>query len=183
MRQKSPTGANKVLFLCIVLLISCFICLLMNCKKQSTTPNKPSPQNENKLSVSCSPSSGGTGTVLDITISCVENSKEIKTFGLEMTYDPAIFQYESTGKGGLTGSWASVDGNEISPGKLIIGGFAGSGNPVVAGSSGSLAIVKIKVIYSGSDSGFTRQISIDKYLDDIAGMSPSPTSTTFTFIK
>jgi hypothetical protein len=155
----------------------------MNCKKQSTTPGIPSPQNDNKLSVSCSPSSGGTGTVLDITISCVGNSKELKTFGLEMTYDPAVFQYESTGKGGLTGSWAFVDGNEISSGKLILGGFMGSGNPVVAGSNGSLAIIKIKVIYSGSDSGFTRQISINKYLDDIADMSPMPASTTFTFVK
>jgi len=100
-----------------------------------------------------------------------------------MTYDPAIFQYESTRKGGLTGSWASVDGNEISSGKLIIGGFTGSGNPVVAGSNGSLVIIKIKVIYSGNESGFTRQISINKYLDDIVGMSPMPTSTTFTFIK
>ncbi len=155
----------------------------MNCKKQSTTPETPSTQYDNKLSVSLSPSSGGTGTVLDITISCVENSKELKTFGLEMTYDPAIFQYESTGNGDLTGSWASVDGNEISSGTLIIGGFTGSGNPVVAGSNGSLAIIKIKAIYSGSDTRFTRQISINKYLDDIADMSPIPTSATFTFTK
>ena len=183
MRQKNPSGTKKVPFLCIVLLISGFICLLVNCKKQATNPDIPSSQNENKLSVSCSPSSGGTGTVLDVTIFCAGNSKELKTFGLEMTYDPAIFQYESTRKGGLTGSWASVDGNEISSGKLIIGGFTGSGNPVVAGSNGSLVIIKIKVIYSGNESGFTRQISINKYLDDIVGMSPMPTSTTFTFIK
>jgi hypothetical protein len=102
---------------------------------------------------------------------------------MEMTYDPAIFQYESTGNGDLTGSWASVDGNEISSGKLIIGGFTGSGNPVVAGSNGNLAIIKIKAIYSGSDTGFTRQISINKYLDDIADMSPIPASATFTFTK
>jgi hypothetical protein len=155
----------------------------MNCKKQATNPDIPSSQNDNKLSVSCSPSSGGTGTVLDITTFCAGNSKELKTFCLEMTYDPAIFQYESIGKGDLTESWASVDGNEISSGKLIIGGFVASGNPVVAGSNGSLVIIKIKVIYSGNESGFTSQISINRYLDDIVGMSPMPISTTFTFIE
>lgn len=183
MRQKKPNKTNKVAYIALIVFISCFAFLLMNCKKQSTAPNIPSSQNDNKLSVSCSPSSGGTGTIVDLKISILGNSKEMKSFGLEMTFDHAVFKYQSTNKSDLTGSWASVDGNEIISGKLIIGGFMGSGNPIVAGSNGSLAIIKIKVIYSGSDSGFTRQISINKYLDDIAGMSPMPTSTTFTFIK
>lgn len=183
MRQKYPNKANKVVFLCVVSLIACFICLSTNCKQQSTTPETVNPQNENRLSVSCSPASGGTGTVVDITISCVGNSKEIKAFGLEMTYDPAIFKYDSTGNGALTGSWASVDGNETISGKTIIGGFVGSGNPVSAGSNGSLVTIKLKVKYSGDNSGFTSQISINNYLDDIAGMTPKPTSATFTFIK
>lgn len=183
MKPKKPTSAIKAAYIAHVVFISCFAFLSMNCKKQSTTPDIPSSQNDNKLSVSCSPSSGGTGTVLDITISCVGNSKELKAFGLEMTYDPAIFQYESTGRSDLTGSWAFVDGNEISSGKLIIGGFVGSGNPVPAGSSGSLAIIKIKVIYDGNDDGFSREISIKNYLDDIGGMKPDPSSATFTFKK
>ena len=183
MRQKNPPKTNKVVFLSLVLLFTCFLCLSTNCKTQSTTPDTVNPQNENKLSITCSPASGGTGTIVDINISCVGNTKEIKAFGLEMTYDAAIFRLESTAKGSLTGSWASVDGNETSSGKMIIGGFVGSGNPVGVGSNGTLVIIKLKVIYSGDNSGFTRQISINNYLDDIAAMSPKPTSATFTFIK
>jgi hypothetical protein len=183
MRSEKPSGYSLHVFLCFFLLILFLVFVISNCKQQSTTPDTSIDQNENRLTISCSPTQGGTGTVVDIRISCLGAAQEIKTFGLELTYDSAIFQYESTGKGDLTASWAAVDGNETSAGKLIVGGFVGSGTPVVVGSNGSLVIIKLRVIYSGSDSGFSRQISINNYLDDINSMTPMPTSATFTFIK
>lgn len=183
MRSEELFRKKTAVFLRLSLLIVYLICLSTTCKQQSTTPDTTIDQNQNRLSISCSPSQGGTGTAVDIRISCLGAAQEIKTFGLELTFDPAVFQYERTDKGDLTGSWAAVDGNETSSGKLIVGGFVGSGTPIAIGSNGSLAVVKIKVIYSGSDSGFSRQISINNYLDDINSMTPMPTSTTFTFIK
>jgi len=183
MKQKKPTSAKKAAYIALAVFISCFAFLSMNCKKQSTAPEISFTANDNNLLISCSPSSGGKGTLVDLKISILGNSKEIKSFGMKMTFDPAIFQYESAGKGDLTGNWAAVDGNESNPGKLIIGGFMGSGIPVPAGSSGSLAIIKIKVIYDGNDDGFSRQFSLKNYIDDIVGMKPEPSSTAFTFRK
>lgn len=175
--------ANKIACLAFILLITSFVLLPTNCKKQSTTPDVSTPLTDNEISVSCSPSSGGTGTIVNITISIKGNLQEIKAFGLELTFDPNMFQYQSTSSGSLTGSWASVDGNEISSGKLIVGGFTGSGTSIEKGESGSFTVVKFEVIYVGSAESLTRQITINHYKDDIVGMKPEPASTTFTYRK
>jgi hypothetical protein len=184
MKRKRQAMANKYAHISLFLFLLGFAILPMNCKTQSTTPDGPPlSAPENSLLITCSPYSGGTGTVVDIKISTIGNAKEIKSFGLEMTFDPAVFQYQSTQKSDLTATWASVDGNEASAGKLRVGGFMGSGTPVQAGTNGGLAIIKIKVIYNGNDDGFSRDISIKNYLDDINGMKPDPSSTTFTYHK
>lgn len=183
MKQKNPNRACKTAYTALIVFISCFAVLLTDCKNQSTAPDMPYSPDDNNLLISCSPSSGGKGTIVDLMISIMGNTKEITSFGLEMTFDPAVFKYSSTSKSILTASWAAVDGNEASPGLAIIGGFMGSGTPVPAGSSGSLATVKIEVIYDGNDDGFSRQISIKNYKDDIGGMKPEPSSITFTFNK
>jgi len=141
-----------------------------------------SPPTDNKISVSCNPSSGGTNTIVSISILIKGNLQDITVFGLDMTFDPNIFQFQSVGKGTLTGNWAAVDGNEISSGTLKIGGFAGSASPISKGSTGSIAIVKLKVISTASSNKQT-QICIKNYIDHISGMSPSTTCTTFTYQK
>jgi hypothetical protein len=183
MKKKRSAMANKNAHFSLFVFLLCFTILPMNCKTQSTAPELPLSVSENSLLITCTPNRGGTGTVIDIQISAVGNAKEIKSFGMEMTFDPAVFQYQSTQKSVLTASWATVDGNESSPGKVIVGGFMGSGVPISAGANGSLAIIKIKVIYNGNEDGFSREISIKNYLDDIGGMKPDPSSTIFTFNK
>ena len=183
MSRKISVETNKASYTAFVIFLSFWVFLAVNCKKQSTTPDVPNSLNDNSLMISCSPIAGGTGTVVDVKISFMGNSREIKSFGMEMTFDPAVFQYQSTQKSGLTANWASVDGNETSPGKLNVGGFMGSGTPIPPGSSGGLAIVKFKVIYNGSEDGFSRNISIMNYVDDIGGMLPQSTSASFTFKK
>jgi hypothetical protein len=174
---------HKISCLSFILFMTILLLLPLNCKKQSTTPDPPPPSLDNEISLSCSPSSGGKGTTVSVTISIKGNLVEMKAFGLELTFDPNVFKYQSTITGSLTGSWASVDGNEVNAGNLVVGGFMGSGTPVVIKSQGSLAIVKFEVIYAGTDDGFTRQITIKNYIDGLKGMKPEPSSTTFTFKK
>ena len=161
-----------------------FVIFSPSCKQQSTLPQTPDQGGQqNAISVSCSPTSGGTGAEVTVTVSISNNQAEIKAFGLEMTFDAAIFQLQKIEKGLLSNSWTTVDGNENTPGNMIVGGFMGSGDSVPTGSSGSLVQIKFKVIYSGGDDGFSRQLTIKNYLDNIAGMKPDPASVTFTFRK
>ena len=148
----------------------------------SVTLNLSSPPSDDEISISCDPSSGGTGTIVSIPITINGNQNEIEYFGLKMTFDTSMFQFHSISKGSLTGDWATVDGNEIS-GTITIGGFMGSGTPVSAGSSGSLAIVKLKVTCGACSDGQQSQISINTYTDDIQGMTPEPAYTKFTYRK
>jgi len=87
-----------------------------------------SPPSGNKISISCNPSSGGTDTIVSVPITISGNNKEIKVFGLELTFDSSVFEFQSVSKGSLTGNWAAVDGNETQAGTVKVVGFAGSGS-------------------------------------------------------
>jgi hypothetical protein len=141
------------------------------------------PITDNEISISCDPSSGGTGTIVTIPVKIKGNIQEIKAFGLELTYDPTMFEYQSVSKGDKTGDWISVDGNEVSSGTVRIGGFAGSADPIPKGSVGSIVKVTLKVTCSGCSNGKQSQICIRKYTDDIVGMTPKPSCATFTYNK
>lgn len=136
----------------------------------------------NEISVACLPSQGGTGTTVSVPISILGNVAEIATFGLQLTFDTNMFEYVGTAKGNLTGSWAFVDGNNIS-GTVTIGGFAGSGNPIPNGSAGSLAVVTFRVTGGSYANGQQSQVTIQDYTDEIAGMKPEPATATFTLRK
>lgn len=140
------------------------------------------PPTDNSISVSCNPGSAPTNTVVSFPISIKGNLNEISVFGLDLTFDPSIFEFHSISKGTLTGAWIGVDGNEISPGTLKIGGFAGSANPIPVASIGSIVIVKLKVISTASQNTQTK-VWIQNYIDDIQGLTPSSTSTTFTYLR
>jgi hypothetical protein len=132
--------------------------------------------------VSCSPSEGPTGTTVNVPISIIGNLNEIASFGLQLTFDTNMFQYVGTSTGSLTGNWTYVDGNNVS-GTVTIGGLAGSGSTISGGSSGSIAVVTLKVTGGSYSNGQQSQITIQSYADDIAGMKPEPASTTFTYRK
>ena len=143
----------------------------------------PPPSAENRISVSCRPSSGGTGTNVSVSISVNGNLQAIAAFGLELTFDRNLFDYVSTKKGSLDGSWAFVDGNLSGAGVVTIGGLAGSGSPIPVGSSGTIAVVTLRVTGSGYSDGQVSQLTIRNYSDDIVGMQPQPASATFTYNK
>jgi len=144
----------------------------------STAPSIPT---DNRISISCNPNSGGTGTLVSIPVSIRGNIQSISTFGLVLTFDSNLFQYQSTRAGSLTGSWAMVDGNLSGSGTVTVGGFAGAGNSIPVGSVGTIAIVTLRVTGTGYSDGHQSQIAISGYSDDIAGMTPQPARATFTF--
>jgi hypothetical protein len=153
----------------------------------SVTLDVTSTPTDNEIYITCNPSSGGTGTTVTIPVSIKGNTKDIATFGLDLTFDSGLFdsspQSITITKGSLNGNWATVDGNVTSPGTVRIGGFAGSGSAIPAGSVGSIAVVTLKVIGTAYSNGHQSQVTIKSYTDDIAGMKTDPTSAIFTFTK
>jgi hypothetical protein len=138
---------------------------------------------DNAIYINCNPSSGGTGTIVSVPISIKGNINQISTLGLDMVFESGLFQYQGTGKGNLTSGWAMVDGNQVSPGTVRIGGFAGSASPIAVGSTGSIAGVTLKVIGTSYNDGYQSRITIRGYTDDIAGMRTDPYTIIFTFRK
>jgi hypothetical protein len=149
--------------------------------KISDNPPNPPPSTDNRISIACSPASGGTGTVVSIPVSIRGNLQSISTFGLELTFDSNLFEYVNTSKGSLTGNWAMVDGNLSGSGTVTIGGFAGSANAIPVGSVGSIAVLTLRVTGAGYSDGHQSQVTIRSYSDDISGMQPDPYSMSFTF--
>jgi hypothetical protein len=140
----------------------------------------PPPSTDNRVAVSCRPTSGGSGTNVTVTISIVGNLQPVETFGLELTYDTNLFDYLNTRKGGLTSGWAFVDGN-ASGGVVTIGGLAGSGAAIPIGSTGSIAVLSLRVTGTGYSNGQQSQLTIRNLSDDISGMQAQPATVTFTF--
>lgn len=136
----------------------------------------------NEIRVSCNPSEGRTDTTVNVPISIIGNLNDIASFGLQLTFDTNMFQYVGTSKGSLTGNWTYVDGNSVG-GTVTIGGFAGSGSIISSGSSGTIAVVTLKVTGGPYSNGQQSQIIVQGYADDITGMQPEPSSTTFTYRK
>jgi hypothetical protein len=162
----------------------CLFTLPFHCKKSSTAPEVDPPEQElMPITLTCSPSSGGTDTNFSVLISINDAGREIKVFGLEVKFDADKFQFRRIEEGDLTESWAAVDGNEISGGTLRVGGFMGSGDPIAQGTTGILAEVKLKVIGSNFNDGQQSQICIENYTDDIADLTPQPSCTNFTLRK
>jgi len=143
------------------------------------SPPPSPPSTDNEVGISIVPKEGVTGTVVTLTIFIDGNLSPISTFGLELNYDPSILQYQSTSKGTLSGSWPWLDGNANS-GKITVGGLRGTAPSIPTGSQGSLAIVKLKVIHTGS-SDLSTQITLNNLSDDLSGMIIKPVSVTFTY--
>jgi hypothetical protein len=131
----------------------------------------------------CSPSSGDKDTVVSVTVSVKDNPQEIGVFGMDMTFPPKMLEFTGASKGSLTGTWAAVDGNEVSAGNLKIGGFKGSGSSLAANSDGSIVVISFKVDGSRLSNGQQGQVCIKNYTDDIDGIPPEPACASFTLTK
>ncbi|MBN2409763.1 MAG: hypothetical protein JXE07_08500 [Candidatus Aminicenantes bacterium] len=144
-----------------------------------------SPPTNNQISISCVPNSGTTGNAIEVRISILGNTNEIKAFGMDITYDKTMFADVSIGKGSLTGSWPFVSGSETGSG-VRIGGFAGDPNLAIpVGSTGTIAILRLNVTCAACANGQQSQICMvgSSFTDDIIGMILAPGCATFTLVK
>jgi hypothetical protein len=144
---------------------------------------QPPPATDNEVSIGINPSSGGTGTNVIVTISIKGNLQPIQAFGMDLTFDQDMFQFIGSSNGSLTGSWGSgVSAFSPSPGLVRVGGWGGT-NSIPVGSTGSLIKVTLRVTCNSCNDGLQRQVCINNFTDDIAGMTRSPGCRMFTFNK
>jgi len=149
---------------------------------EATLEVEQAPTN-NKISISCKPTSGSTGKIINVPITILGNAQEINAFGLDVTYDTTMFNFVGVNKGSLTGSWAGVTGSQTGSGARI-GGFAGDPQLAIdVGSSGTIAILRLEVTCNSCTDGKQSQLCMDRFTDDIVGMTPAPSCTTFTYKK
>lgn len=93
--------------------------------------------------------------------------QNIRAFGLEVVFNETTLELAEFDKGSLTEEWYALGGNEIEPGKLIVGGFMGDPRVYTVDGAGGLFSVKFKLL------GGSSQVRIQNYIDDIKDMNPS----------
>lgn len=107
--------------------------------------------------------------VIDIPIVIKGNIvQEVQTFGLDLVFNPAVYEYQSIERGSLTHDWAQVDANVVGPGRVRIGGYYGSGTVVTGSIDGTLAVVKLRFING--------EIVLENFVDDIRNMEQTSTA-------
>jgi hypothetical protein len=156
------------------------------CGKSPTTAGPEAPASsapQPAITIVCSPTSGDKDTVVTVTVSIKDNQQEVGVFGMDMTFPSNMFDYTGASIGSLTGSWAAVDGNEVSAGNLRIGGFKGSASAVAKNSDGSIVVITFEVDGTSLAGGQQGQICIKNYTDDIVGIPPESACTSFTLAK
>jgi hypothetical protein len=162
-------------------ILSLLLVLFGGCKKSPTTTSIEGTQP--LIDVICEPSSGAADTNITVTISIAGNTEEMRVFGLDMSFDPKMLSFQEVQSGNLTGSWAAVDGNEVSPGSLKVGGFLGAGTPIAKASQGTLAVIKFKVTGNEYGNGQQSQVCTRQYTDDLTGFKPDSACASFTLQK
>lgn len=131
------------------------------------------------------PSSGVYGEDIDVQIIISNNQCEISSFGFDFLYETSMFSYQGIEVlNCLTSDWSTVDANEISPGRVRVGGFAGSASPIQPTENGPLVVIKLKVACQSPtcQDGQQSIMTIESYSDDLASYEPLPAYGTFTFI-
>jgi hypothetical protein len=162
-------------------LILCLLAGFPGCKKSPT--EAPIDVDEPTISLTCNPVTAAKDEVVSVSVFIKNNTKELRVFGLETAFDSGMFQYQEVRRGTLTGGWAEVDGNEVGPGSLRVGGFSGSGATIPVSSEGTLAEIRLKVTGGDYGNGHQSQVCVEQYTDDLAEFKPASACSTFTLKK
>ncbi len=131
------------------------------------------------------PSTGVYNDEILIHINISNNQCQMCAFGFDLFYETSMFSYVGIEtQNCLTSDWSTVDADEIAPGQVRIGGFAGSGSCIESTDNGCLVVVRLVVTCQcpGCVDGQQSVISIDSYTDKLASYEPRPAEGTFTFI-
>jgi hypothetical protein len=164
-----------------VVLFSFFLIGPSGCKKNPTTADFEA--DEPIISLFCNPVSAAGDAVVSASVFIKANNNEIRVFGLDVTFDSRMFQFQEVRPGTLTGGWAAVDGNEVGSGSLKVGGFLGGGTAIPVASEGTLAEIRFKVTGTDYGNGQKSQLCVRQYTDDLSGFKPDSVCVTFTLIK
>ena len=151
------------------------------CKKSPTETKAPTPAAG--ISAAFNPATAGPDTVVGFVVSVSANSKELRAFGGDVSFDPAMFTYDKAVAGSLTGSWALVDGHSSEPGTVRLGGSVGGGTAVAANSSGSIFEVRFKVTGGSYGNGQKVRVCLTQFTDDLTQFGSSEACAEFTLKK
>ena len=133
------------------------------------------------ISLDLNPFTGTWGNTINILVKISDNCDEISAFGFELIYDSTAFKFVEVREGKLTLDWI-IGGNEIEPGKTIIGGYSGGSAAINPSSRGSIVEITLQVKCVTYEEETEIPIRIEKYTDDIAEYLPNPCESNFTFI-
>ena len=162
-------------------LIFCLLTGSSGCKKNPTAATLD--VDEPTILIICNPITAAGDEIVSASVFIKGNSKEIRVFGLDLTFDSRMFQFQEVRKGTLTGGWAAVDGNEVGPGSLRVGGFLGAGAAIPVASEGTLVEILFRVTGGDYSNGQQSQICIKQYTDALADFKPNSACSTFTLKK
>ncbi|MFQ5720922.1 MAG: cohesin domain-containing protein [Candidatus Aminicenantales bacterium] len=129
------------------------------------------------------PSNGTYNEEIDVYINITNNQCEMCSFAFDLFYETSMFSYQGIEtQNCLTSDWTMVDANEITPGQVRAGGFAGSASCIQKTESGSLVIVKLKVTCQCGlcQNGQQSTITINSYSDELKSYTPQPAQAIFT---
>lgn len=181
---------QRKLFLASVLFISASIILFIQADifASSTARSSPSTASQTlcgNIEVVPTPSTGVYNNEIKVYINISNNQCQMCALGFDLFYETSMFSYQGIERQNcLTSDWSTVDADEISPGQVRIGGYAGSGSCINSTENGCLVVVKLQVTCQcpGCLDGQQSTITIDSYTDELASYDPQPAQGTFTFI-
>ncbi len=105
--------------------------------------------------------SGAVGSLVTYTISVSNAPNEVKSFGLDISYNASALMYNSISfASSLVASFSYKDANTPSDGIVRIGGFT-SQNTITQGTSGTLAQVSFTVLSTQDASVFLTNLKDD----------------------
>jgi hypothetical protein len=103
---------------------------------------------------------------------------QIDAFGFGpagFVFDPAHFSYVNIIRGADTVPWNTLDANEVNPGELTVGAFAGAARSLIGDKPMHLFTIELSVVAATT---VTSTIRLDNFVDDIVDFVPKP--LTFT---
>ena len=108
---------------------------------------------------------GCAGDVIQIPISIDNPENPLEAFGLELIYDTSMLDFISCTEGDLIQHWPFFSYNELSSGRVRIGGF---GLPEIPqGNQGVIAVASFLVTCSGCSEGDFSALELDNLTDSI----------------
>jgi hypothetical protein len=144
---------------------------------------KGSAADPNTVVVFVTPLKAGPGEEAELVVGIDRNAAVIGAFGLDVSFPTSMFTYLDVQKGGLTEDWTTVNANQIGPGRVRVGGFAGAGPKIASGRSGTLAVLRFKVSCGSCPNGTTARSCLSAFVDGLAGMAGTGSCALFTLIQ